>query len=256
MLVQDIINWIETNSTTAGFIFKAICGIIGLIIAGLLYYFKFYRKQRMAALFGFYTRLHMLLSILESQTVGCSEDSNPYVLLYKTNARDRYGLVLPGGNEESIYLKFEPISKEIKELFLNTEQNVYPKSSRRKSWYNSQLVILDFALMITDKLGANTLSPIDKATVHKEKWNDLQNAIKAIKCALKDVKQINPKGRNMQMNLMYLMDTMFDLINESENLNVQELIEEEQEGKFYITTGDGTKVLVQCNILSSESAPE
>ena len=52
------------------------------------------------------------------------------------------------------------------------------------------------------------------------------------------------------MNLPYAMDTLFDLLNESDNLDVQELKEIEEEGKFFVTTGDGTKLLIQCTVLT------
>ncbi len=51
------------------------------------------------------------------------------------------------------------------------------------------------------------------------------------------------------MQIEYVMDTLFDLLNESDALNLQELEEKEKEGKFYLTTGDGTRILVHCHIL-------
>lgn len=51
------------------------------------------------------------------------------------------------------------------------------------------------------------------------------------------------------MDLPYLMDTMFDLLNESDNLNVTELKESESAGRFELTTQDGTRVIIQCTIL-------
>lgn len=52
------------------------------------------------------------------------------------------------------------------------------------------------------------------------------------------------------MEKQYIMDTLFDLLNESDNLDVQELQEIEAEGEFYVTTGDGTKLLIQCTVLA------
>ena len=52
------------------------------------------------------------------------------------------------------------------------------------------------------------------------------------------------------MNNQFVMDTLFDLLNESDDLDVQELREIEAEGKFYVTTGDGTKLLIQCTVLT------
>ncbi len=51
------------------------------------------------------------------------------------------------------------------------------------------------------------------------------------------------------MEQSYLMDTMFDLLNESDNLDVQELEEDAREGAFLLTVKDGTKVRIRCEIL-------
>jgi hypothetical protein len=56
-------------------------------------------------------------------------------------------------------------------------------------------------------------------------------------------------GRRMNMDLPYVMDTLFDLLNESDNLNAVELEEKEAEGKFLVTAHDGTKIMIQCSIV-------
>ena len=53
----------------------------------------------------------------------------------------------------------------------------------------------------------------------------------------------------MNVDLPYVMDTLFDLLNESENLDAVELEEKEAEGKFLVTAHDGTKVMIQCSIV-------
>ena len=50
------------------------------------------------------------------------------------------------------------------------------------------------------------------------------------------------------MELPFLMDTMFDLLNESDNLDISDLQEIESEGKFFVTAGDGTRIAIQCRI--------
>ena len=59
----------------------------------------------------------------------------------------------------------------------------------------------------------------------------------------------NQKVEMKSMEQSYLMDTMFDLLNESDNLDVQELEENEREGEFLLTVKDGTKVRIRCEIL-------
>lgn len=47
-----------------------------------------------------------------------------------------------------------------------------------------------------------------------------------------------------------IMDILFDLLNESDGLDVRELEEDEAAGVFCLTTGDGTKVRLQCTVLA------
>ena len=51
------------------------------------------------------------------------------------------------------------------------------------------------------------------------------------------------------MELPYIMDTLFDLLNESENLDVKELEEDEAAGEFRLTTRDETRVQLRCAVL-------
>lgn len=51
------------------------------------------------------------------------------------------------------------------------------------------------------------------------------------------------------MNLFYIMDTLFDLLNESSNLNVRDLATKDAEGIIYVTAEDGTRFMLQCTIL-------
>lgn len=48
------------------------------------------------------------------------------------------------------------------------------------------------------------------------------------------------------------MDTMFDLLNESDNLNVIELKVNEADGVFLLTTDDGTQIVVTCKIVNQD----
>ena len=51
------------------------------------------------------------------------------------------------------------------------------------------------------------------------------------------------------MDLPYVMDTLFDLLNESDNLKAVALEEKETAGKFLVPAHDGTKIMVQCSIV-------
>ena len=60
------------------------------------------------------------------------------------------------------------------------------------------------------------------------------------------------KARMKVMKHSFIMDILFDLLNESNLLNVQELEEKEAAGVFVFTTQDGTRVQLQCTVLSQD----
>lgn len=51
------------------------------------------------------------------------------------------------------------------------------------------------------------------------------------------------------MDLPFVMDTMFDLLNESDNLDLTSIEENEAAGTFLVTAHDGTIIQVQCSII-------
>lgn len=50
------------------------------------------------------------------------------------------------------------------------------------------------------------------------------------------------------MTLSYLMDVLFDLLNENELLDLTDLQENRADGTFAITAGDGTQAVIRCDI--------
>lgn len=189
--------WIEKNSTFVNIVFELIC----LLGAWLLYYFKFYRTKKSAALFDFYIRFNMLLSLLKQQ-IDCLNqkytaspdyvNTNPYVLLYSDVVLDQLSLSYPYGSEADVKAHFLPICQEIKALILGAENNVYPKMRKKDSWYQSQTIIVDFVLMITDNLGVH-MTDISQASncnmkLHEEKWKSLDKSINVLLDILKEVK--------------------------------------------------------------------
>lgn len=197
------LNWIEAHSTFVDIMFKMFCGIIGIVGAGLFYYFKFYRKQKSAALFGFYIQFDMLLSVLKQQIDRTKEDKNPFLLTYTENTRGLLGLSLPGGDEKETEKVFLPISKELKKLLLDADNNVYPKACKKETWYQSQKTVLNFVFMMTDGLERSSIEikPADiqrntqgavvgpeEAKAHKTKWEELKKAVESLQDTLKEVR--------------------------------------------------------------------
>lgn len=184
-------------------LFKLLCGALALVGAGLFYYFKFYRKQRSAAIFSFYIQFDLQLSVLKKQIDSTNKDNNPFILMYPDTTKNLLSVSLPGGSETKAKELFLPVCQEIKKTLLNAKNNVYPKPCWKDSWYQGQKTVLDFVLLITDKLGENTIdlqgSSIERdannsitgpaeALTHITKWNDLKTAVDNLLEALEEVK--------------------------------------------------------------------
>lgn len=199
---EKVLYWFEKNSTFVNIIFELIC----LLGAWLLYYFKFYRTKKSAALFDFYIRFNMLLSLLKQQ-IDCLNqkynananyaNTNPYVLLYRDEVLDHLSLSYPYGSNDAAIAHFLPVCQEIKALILGTENNVYPKMREKDSWYHSQTIIIDFVLMITDNLGVGMIDSSqlaegntakNKKKPHEKKWIALQESVNVLLSLLKEVK--------------------------------------------------------------------
>lgn len=202
--VTLILKWIESHSTFVNILFQIVCGITGIVGAGLFYYFKFYRKQKIAALFGFYIQFDLLLSVLKEQIDRWKEPKiNPFNLLYTDTTRTLLGLTLPGGSEQETETAFLPISKELRKLLLDAENNVYPKTCKKETWYQSQKTVLGFVFMMTDRIERSSIEIIpaniqrnaqgdivrpEEAKTHIYRWEELKKAVENLQDTLKEVR--------------------------------------------------------------------
>ncbi len=183
--MPKVLNWINDNSTFVNILFTILCGIVGW----LLYRRTYYREKRSAALFGFFVRFDMILEVLQTQINKCSEEnSNPFALLYTARSRGLNCLSLPGGTPDETFKLFSPIAKELKSLLLETENNVFPKSCKKEEWYKSQITILQFALMITDRLNFEANNSDDIETEANNRLTELKKAVTTLRDILNQVK--------------------------------------------------------------------
>lgn len=101
----------------------------------------------------------------------------------------KLSILLPGGGEQETIDIFKPVSIQLKELLLNSDNNVYPRIIKKKEWYSNNFIIIDFALMITDRINNNSMhcDSENVETIYKNKWQDL---IKAINDLRKEIRKI------------------------------------------------------------------
>lgn len=177
--------WIHDNSTLVNILFTILCGIVGW----LLYRKTYYREKRSAALFGFFVRFDMILKVLQDQIKKHSKGNNgPFALLYTETARRNNQLVLPRKTVDETIKLFSPIAKELKALLLEAENNVYPKSCKKNEWYDCQIILLQFALMITDRLDVETNDSDGIEQEANNRLTELEKAVATLRGILSQVK--------------------------------------------------------------------
>lgn len=147
-ILYCILEFIENHSV--------LVGVITSVVVGSLWMRKFLKQKRAEAFFGFYTKLSLFLNELQTNldeknllNISDSDAGNIYALIY---VPDYLKIVCPKFSKiENNDLKpYQEIANRIKELLLNTENNVYPKGAKRDKWYKSQQAIFSFCEFITN----------------------------------------------------------------------------------------------------------
>lgn len=141
-IIDYILLFIEEHSV--------LVGIITSVLASTLWLRKFLKQRRAEAFFGFYAKLSIRLKTLQSTleengqlNISTAKAGNIYSLIYVEDfiktACPSY--TAPTDGELKMY---KAASKELRDILLNTENNVYPPKSNRKKWYESQHILFSF----------------------------------------------------------------------------------------------------------------
>lgn len=147
-ILYCILEFIESHSV--------LMGVVTSVIVGSLWMRKFLKQKRAEAFFGFYTKLSLFLDELYNRldekdllNISDSESGNIYSLIYVPNY---VNIVCPkfSGIENEDLTSYQKLTGRIKELLLNTENNVYPKGAKREKWYKSQQILFSFCEFITN----------------------------------------------------------------------------------------------------------
>lgn len=185
-IIEYILSFIEENSV--------LMGVITSVIISSLWFKKFINQKRAEAFFGFYAKLSLRLKSLQItlQENGQLNITNPeigniYSLIYSENfvIKACPGYKKPNDNELKSY---KTIAKELKNLLLNTENNVYPPGANRKEWYKNQHILFLFCEFIENEIyqhrtneefdkGENEPKHIKKCKALIDAINNIQRSI-------------------------------------------------------------------------------
>lgn len=189
-IIECIFCFIEEN--------PVLVGIITSMIVSTFWFRKYIRQKRAEAFFGFYAKLSLRLKSLrtkleENGQLNISEApaGNIYSLIY---AEDDIKTICPSykkPNEKELKL-YQSASKELKDILLNTENNVYPRGSKRREWYESQQIIFLFCEFLESKEYWHTTNKEfdngDDEFKHVKKCRLLINAMNCIQESINNAK--------------------------------------------------------------------
>lgn len=148
-IIECVLLFVEDHSV--------LVGVLTSVLASSLWLRKFLKQRRAEAFFGFYSKLSLQLKALQAVleengqlNVAAPGNGNIYSLLY---TEDYIGVVCPGykipdDQEKSLY---QTAARELKDILLNTENNVYPPGSKRKEWYDSEHILFSFCEFLENK---------------------------------------------------------------------------------------------------------
>lgn len=188
-IIEYVLQFIEENSV--------LVGVITSVITSSLWLRKFLKQKRAEAFFGFYSKLSLCLNYLQATleedgqlNISSFESGNIYSLIY---LNDYISTVCPTYKvpTEKDIEKYLSAAKALKELLLETENNVYPPRANRDKWYESQHVLFLFCNFIENKAFWHKINTTDdKCTEPKHilKCKELVNAMDYIQESIKKAK--------------------------------------------------------------------
>lgn len=147
--MECILFFIENHSV--------LVGIITSVIVSSLWLRKFIRQKRAEAFFGFYAKLSLCLEVLRAVleergqlNIENAETGNIFSLIYLKDFMPTVcpSYKIPEKNELGLY---QEAAKKLKDILLETQNNVYPLRSKRKEWYQSQYILFSFCEFIENE---------------------------------------------------------------------------------------------------------
>jgi len=123
------------------------------MLVGTLWFRKFLKQRRAEAFFGFYSSLMLQIKSIrvwleekDMLKVG-TQDGNIYAHMYVPGLEKDESLLFQR-LEDKQFDELNELLKDLKELLLKSENNVYPKGFKKKLWYESQHTLLTFCNFI------------------------------------------------------------------------------------------------------------
>lgn len=149
-IIEYVLLFVEDHSV--------LVGVITSVIASSLWLRKFLKQRRAEAFFGFYSKLSLRLKALQvileengQLNISRSTEGNIYSLIYLEDYIKEVcpGYKIPDDDELALY---KAAAEELKDILLNTENNVYPPRSKREKWYESEHILFSFCEFLENRV--------------------------------------------------------------------------------------------------------
>ncbi|MCH5172529.1 MAG: hypothetical protein J1F31_06860 [Erysipelotrichales bacterium] len=183
-IIDCILQYIEDH--------PVLVGVGTSVIIGSLWMRKFLRQRRAEAFLSFYSKLSLYIYELQTKlnekgllNISDPKSGNIYSLIY---VEDYINVACPDFHipTEEELKPFQPIAADIRELLINTDNNVYPRGTKRDQWYKSQQIIFSFCEFINGE--HQHLTNISDDNPHIAKCKSLLDAMNYIQESIYNAK--------------------------------------------------------------------
>lgn len=186
-IIQCILTFVEEHTATIG--------VMSALFGGFFWARRFIRQKRAEAFFGLYAKLMLCINALvtalqedEQLETNNPKKGNIFCLLYSEDClRETCPQYFKPSNKIDLYKKY---AKELGVLLQNTEQNVYPKGSKRSEWYEQLFIIYSFCDFLCDEQNWNTTNEpkLNNEYKHTKRCNEFLAAVEYVKKAIEKAK--------------------------------------------------------------------
>jgi hypothetical protein len=140
-----------------------VMGVIAAVWTSSLWLRKLIKQKRAEAFFGFYTHLLLRIKVFESwldehRLLNCKnkDAGNVYTFIYQHTiiGSECSGFLYKDVNNYAQLLEeMEKMAQDLKKVIIESKSNVYPQKCNKKTWYESQYVLVSFCDYVIDKKG-------------------------------------------------------------------------------------------------------
>lgn len=175
---NHLFDFLEDNPVLIGIFSSMVVTTLELFLYNRI---RFKNNRYLAACVSIYPKLNDCLNEIEDINEECSDESNPYLLVYPENILLFHSLKIPFSTKENCFAKYNDSIGQLYKLFSDNASIPCPRLCRKSKWDKSMKSIKEFVEILHDKGSSQTSSSNTfDDTIYRVKWTTLKESIQYV----------------------------------------------------------------------------